>query len=216
MEDIKGYRPVYALPLFTWLLLLLATPVGLFFLWYHRHYNFLVRIVITLAFVPNFKPNMLISLAILVLIIFQLLGYSYHDLERLFIEREKIQADTKEGQTEYTLDDLTQWDENTYRSVLKLLMVNFDYVENQNETLMKGYIFQRKNKRIGLLFYVDEPITREAIYRSVNLLINKTIDHLIMFTNHSVTLYAEETSRQFEDLSIWTNDHLLYLLQYDS
>lgn len=202
------------MPLFTWVLLVLAAPIGLFFLWYHRHYNVFIRIIITLVFIPHFKTNIIISLCLLCLILFQLLGITYKDLDNLFIRKKETQLTlSNQVKAQDMKDSGKAWDEDQYRKLVRKLFERWGYMEYQPKDLVKGYRFVKHNRMIGVLFFIHETITREAIFRASLLFDRYNIDHLILVTDEPLTLYAEEWIRQLSYFSVWTPDHISHLLQ---
>lgn len=213
MSDATNYRPVYALPLFTWLLLLLATPIGVFFLWYHKHYHLLTRLLITLFFLPLLKVNLIVSLVLVVMIFLQLLGSSNDALEKLWLEREKLNEPLMVHEP-YTIDALMALNEEDLTQLIKQLFLSLNYREHRQTMLFKGLMFKKGAKETGVLLINDGPITKEHVVRALHLISDGTCDHMILFSRESMTLYAEEFSENFPPVSLWSLGHLVMMLNH--
>lgn len=191
----------YAHPLFSWLLIFTFTPIGLYLLWVYKHHHFLLRVAITLYFIPHFQYNFIVSLGILGIIVFETLNANYNVLERLGLQG-NVLIETFTPVTEEILSSQGELS----NTILKLFEgMDYRLVKQSHLT----YFFKKGAKDLGIKVFEKIDITKDDVIHAADQVAQGACDQMILITNASYTLFAEEMCIRFGCVELWDQEKVL-------
>jgi HJR/Mrr/RecB family endonuclease len=213
-DDLMEYEPrFYHYKLFVWILLLVFPPMGIFFLWYYKHYTFVARIIISVFFFSVFRFNVLFSSAI-VLILF--LGIT--NMHDLFLRRQPKEKEIVEEIEEIKVIDqelINGLDLKEFTKLIQTLFTKMGFETRVNSDFhVKGiHLFLKSQKwEYGIQIQYDHDLYKEQVIEMVNGLDYYQLKPGIIITKYDYTCYAKDTADKL-GIHLWNMKHLLDKLE---
>jgi hypothetical protein len=210
------YEPrFYHRPLFVWMSLLIFPPMGIFFLWYYKHYSFITRVIISVFFFSVFRFNVFFSAAIVLILV---LGIT--NMHDLFLRRRPIMREEEEEAEQEILQIIKenlidQMDFQAFIKLIRTLFTKMGYETRLNSDFHpKGiHFFLKYNKReYGVQVQFDHDLYKEQVLEMVDGLDYYQLKKGIIITKYDYTNYAKETAEKV-GIHLWNRKHLLYKLK---
>jgi hypothetical protein len=187
----------YQRPLFMWLLIFVFPPIGIFCLWMYKHYNFIIRCLITVFFFNAFRFNTFISLTIIVIVIVSLL-----DMHHQVVNKAQI-SKTIEAPVEVKPIDFSQLNMVEFSELCQQVFINGDYqVVASDAKLELDFIIKLGFKSWGVKLIHQADILRQDVSGFAYHLAEHNLKQGILITSLDYSLYASELSDQL-NIILW-------------